>query len=215
MHREFKGVWIPKELYLLKQLSWIDKLILIEVDSFSSNELECFVSNDHLAEFTQASVSSIEKAVSKLVKAGYLTRTRKKINGKSTRFLLVNSSRFCDKLTINTANNISQNLRTTKYNILKQTTKTKKESKPVNITECIKTFIEVNSTETEAIKFYNYYEANGWKQGNAAKSIKNWKAAANNWIIRAKEYNQKNIANGYDTSKINTDRLKQYIKQGR
>lgn len=214
MHRDFKGVWIPKELYLLKQLSWIDKLILIEIDSFSSNDLECFVSNDHLAEFAQASVSSIEKAISKLVKAGYLTRTRKKINGKSTRFLLVNSSRFCENLTTNAANNLSQNLRPTKYNILKQTTKTNKESKPVNITVCIEAFIEANSTETEAIKFYNYYEANGWKQGNAAKSIKNWKAAANNWIIRAKEYKQKNLANGYDTSKINANRLTEYINKG-
>ena len=47
MNRDFKGVWIPKGLYLNKDFSWIEKLIILEVNSFSANDLECFVSNDH------------------------------------------------------------------------------------------------------------------------------------------------------------------------
>lgn len=41
--------------------------------------------------------------------------------------------------------------------------------------------------EEEAHKFYNYYQANGWMVGGKVK-MKDWKAAANNWITRGKEF---------------------------
>ena len=40
--------------------------------------------------------------------------------------------------------------------------------------------------EVEAEKFFNYYEANGWRVGK--NPMKNWKAAAAGWNTRAKEY---------------------------
>lgn len=38
----------------------------------------------------------------------------------------------------------------------------------------------------EAEKFYNHYEAVGWKLGGKV-GIENWKAVAQNWILRADE----------------------------
>ena len=63
MARQFKGVWIPAELYLDKSITWTQKIILLEVDSFSKNNLECFVSNEHLANLIGISESGIEKAI--------------------------------------------------------------------------------------------------------------------------------------------------------
>ena len=40
--------------------------------------------------------------------------------------------------------------------------------------------------KTEAQKFFNYYESNGWKVGK--NPMKNWKAAANNWITNSNTY---------------------------
>ena len=212
--RNFKGVWIPKDLYLEKGLTWTQKLILLEVDSFSNNGLPCFVSNEHLSEFTRASLSSVEKGISKLVQAGYLVRTRQRIDGKSTRFLRVDTSKFCDWTTVKEAEKSPQKLRPTNNNILNQTTKPKKERTPVDITVVIEAFTAVGSTETEALKFYDYYSANGWTQGKN-KPIVDWRAAARNWIRRAAEYNTQNAANGFNAAKIDAERLADYIKGGR
>jgi hypothetical protein len=47
-------------------------------------------------------------------------------------------------------------------------------------------FTKNNSTEHEAQKFFNYYEANGWKVG--ANPMKKWRSAASGWILRCKDY---------------------------
>ena len=54
--------------------------------------------------------------------------------------------------------------------------------------------------KTEAQKFFNYYESNGWKVGK--NPMKNWKAAANNWITNSNTYakgttnNQRKLTKG-------------------
>ena len=213
MNREFKGVWIPKKLYLEKGLTWTDKLIILEVHSFSNNGLECFVSNDHLADFTQASLSSVEKSISKLVKQGIIVRTKKKIEGSYQRFLRVANSNFCEDAAVNSAIDHPYILRPTNINIQKQINKTNKERTPVNNEVVINAFVEAGSTEKEANKFYDYYESNGWKQGKG-KPIINWKAAARNWIRRSEEYKINNNANGFDRTKISGERLRNYFNEG-
>jgi hypothetical protein len=51
-------------------------------------------------------------------------------------------------------------------------------------------FLEKENTIIEAEKFYNYFESNGWLVGGKTK-MKDWKAAARNWILRAKSYAEK------------------------
>lgn len=48
--------------------------------------------------------------------------------------------------------------------------------------ETIQFFTDSNSTKNEAIKFYSYYESNGWKVGK--NKMKDWKASARGWIMR-------------------------------
>ncbi|WP_130733991.1 transcriptional regulator [Flavobacterium sp. J27] len=50
-------------------------------------------------------------------------------------------------------------------------------------------FLEKNIPEYEAEKFYNYYESNGWLIGGKTK-MKDWKAAARNWMINAKKFDK-------------------------
>lgn len=70
--RDFKGVWIPREVWLDERLSMLDKGILAEVDSLDTTEDGCFASNDYLAEFCQCSPTKISKSISKLIELGYL-----------------------------------------------------------------------------------------------------------------------------------------------
>lgn len=72
MERDFKGVWIPKEIWLDDRLNALDKVILAEIDSLDMSERGCFASNKHIADFCQCSETKVSTAVSKLVKLGYL-----------------------------------------------------------------------------------------------------------------------------------------------
>lgn len=70
--RDFKGVWIPKEVWLDTDLNALDKIILVEIDSLDSEERGCFASNKYLAEFCQCSESKVSRSISKLTKFGYV-----------------------------------------------------------------------------------------------------------------------------------------------
>lgn len=71
--RDFKGVWIPKEVWLDKRLSMLDKGILTEIDSLDMGEKGCFASNEHLAEFCQCSLTKVSTSISKLIELGYVS----------------------------------------------------------------------------------------------------------------------------------------------
>jgi hypothetical protein len=61
---------------------------------------------------------------------------------------------------------------------------------PPKLEEIYLYFREKNAPEIEGQKFFNYFESNGWKIGGRSP-MKNWKAAANNWILNAEKYNPK------------------------
>ena len=73
MVRDFKGVWIPKEIWLHKDLSLVEKCLLIEIDSLdNSPERGCFASNKYFADFFQLSESRIANILTDLKKRGYI-----------------------------------------------------------------------------------------------------------------------------------------------
>lgn len=49
-------------------------------------------------------------------------------------------------------------------------------------------FNEKGYPPVEAEKFYNYFQSNGWLVGGRSK-MKDWKAAARNWMLNAKKFN--------------------------
>lgn len=58
---------------------------------------------------------------------------------------------------------------------------------PPSTDDAITYFCEQGSSAAEAKSFIDYYVANGWKVGGRA-TMKNWQAAARNWIRRAGQY---------------------------
>lgn len=70
--RDFKGVWVPKEVWLDGKLNALDKIILAEVDSLDQGEKGCYASNKYIAEFCQCSETKVSTAISKLIQLGYL-----------------------------------------------------------------------------------------------------------------------------------------------
>lgn len=65
MNRDFKGVWIPKEIWLNTELTMLEKIILVEVSSLD-NENHCIAGNEYFATFCNCSESKVSKAIKKL-----------------------------------------------------------------------------------------------------------------------------------------------------
>lgn len=70
--RDFKGVWIPKIVWLDERLNALDKVILTEIDSLDNGDRGCYASNKHISEFCQCSETKVSTAISKLIKFGYI-----------------------------------------------------------------------------------------------------------------------------------------------
>ena len=72
---------------------------------------------------------------------------------------------------------------------------------PPDILEVEMYFLERDSTKLEAERFFNHYESNGWLVGGKSK-MKNWEAAARNWLINSKKFNNtsnsSSFANGVE-----------------
>ena len=63
---------------------------------------------------------------------------------------------------------------------------------PPHLSEIKMYFAEKEAPAEEAEKFFNHYESNGWLVGGKSK-MKNWQAAARNWLLNSKKFNAKNV----------------------
>jgi hypothetical protein len=77
--RDFKGVWIPKEIWLSENLSLMEKVLFVEIHSLD-NERGCFASNRYFANFFQVSPRQIATYVASLREKGFVTTTVRNLN---------------------------------------------------------------------------------------------------------------------------------------
>ncbi len=83
-HRDFKGVWIRKEIWLSKDLSLQEKALFVEIQSLD-NERGCFASNGHFAEFLGVSDRQVRTYLKRLEEKGYIRVTIKNRNQRTIR----------------------------------------------------------------------------------------------------------------------------------
>ena len=69
--RAFKGIWIPKEIWLSNDLTMQEKIMLVEIDSLD-NEEGCFATNKYLADFFGISKTRVSIILNNLIEKGYL-----------------------------------------------------------------------------------------------------------------------------------------------
>ena len=74
-NRDFKGIWIPKRLYMSREFNPKEKFVLLEIYSLSnSKDKKCYAGNEHFANFVGLSTSSIQKMLSNFELKGYIKR---------------------------------------------------------------------------------------------------------------------------------------------
>lgn len=64
--KQFKGVWIPVEIWEAEGLSWMEKCLWAEISSLGTEDKPCYASNAYLAEMFNSSEASIANMISKL-----------------------------------------------------------------------------------------------------------------------------------------------------
>ena len=101
----------------------------------------------------------------------------------------------------NTTNNTSEYTTISNDIVVGQQPKQKKFQKPT-IEEIEKYCVERNNG-VNATKFFNYYEANGWKVGK--NSMKNWKAAVRTW--EQNNYDKGGINNATSNTSTQSNRF--------
>jgi hypothetical protein len=72
MNRDFKGIWIPREIWLDKNLTLQEKVFYVEIDSLN-NERGCYANNNYFAEFFGISTVRVSEVINSLVRKGYLS----------------------------------------------------------------------------------------------------------------------------------------------
>ena len=80
--RDFKGVWIYKNLYLSRDYTPNEKFLLLEIYSLSNGKnKQCYANNRHFADFIGVKENTIQKAILKLEKNGHIRREYTYKNG--------------------------------------------------------------------------------------------------------------------------------------
>ena len=74
--RIVKGIWIPIEIWEAQDLSWNEKILLMEIDSFTSKGKDCYISDEYVADLLGVSERTARTMLSNLVAKGYVRKTR-------------------------------------------------------------------------------------------------------------------------------------------
>lgn len=195
--RDFKGVWIPKDIWLDDRLSAVEKVLLIEIDSLSGGELGCIKTNESLAEFCQCSVRTITQAISHLKELGLVYvesfNGRQRVLRSSLAKFARQTSKNCQAdsqnllgayIDSNTSSNTSSdtNICAEASAPSKKKTRKAKQFTPPTLEE-VQAHVTEKGYHFSAQSFFDYYSASNWHFANG-KPVKSWRQCCVTWENR-------------------------------
>ena len=207
LQRDFKGVWIPKEIWLDIRLNALDKIILTEINSLDNGEEGCYASNKYLAEFCKCAESKISITISKLKKLDYIEQInfdgRKRFIKTKRQTFNFYKADFKNLKDINIYNNIDNNNTTTnkaKENDFKEVIDFYNNNigllTPYGL-EVLESYLEDFSTEVIIYAMQKSVEANKRNMQYIKAILNNWNNKGIKTLIEAKE--ESNNFNKKDT----------------
>ena len=220
--RAFKGVWIPADIWLSKELTISEKIILTEIQSFCDHYQSCFASNEHFAELLQVGERRIQKVLKTLEAKGVIERElvyKKGTKEIEKRFLRVREG-WCPSgryphVQVDVpphdqkfADNIPSMNNTSNSNIYGQNAKNKQTKKKVFVPptlEEVEAHINEKGFHFNAKEFIDYYEASDWHRKDG-KKVSNWRQCCVTWESNAKKHGETNkVSNSASPSGIRTN----------
>ena len=67
MERIVKGIWVPIEIWQDADLCWNEKVLLMDIDSFTSRGKECYISNEYICDLLGVGERTARAYVSHLI----------------------------------------------------------------------------------------------------------------------------------------------------
>ena len=188
--RIVKGIWFPIEIWEADDLDWNEKILLLEIDSFTSKGMDCFMSNDYIAKMFHISERKAADMVSDLIAKGYVIKT--KFDGRR-RFIESNiiaklAGQTCKKQHSRLAKNNIADLQDLhpNYNKYNNDSTNHQNNKDVRFVKPtlydVQTYCLERGNTIDPQAFIDFYESNGWMVGK--NRMKDWKAAVRTWESR-------------------------------
>ena len=236
MHRDFKGVWIPKEFWLNRDLGWSEKALLVEISSLSQNSHGCFALDGYFAEFLGVSPGAVANLIRKLKGDGWL-EIEGRGRDRTIRISESGQARLGEPIPQNYGNfpqkygNIPQNYGIPIYRIINTEINTEEEhrlsvelsqsgkSRPKKKGSRLPSDFEVTAemvawaaerTPKLDLNIETEKFRNYWIGVAGAKGVKlDWTATWRNWMLNAESYREKwGVTNGKNQGATSTNRDK-------
>lgn len=187
MERIVKGIWIPIEIWQDKSLSWNEKILLMEIDSFTAKDRECYISNEYIAELLGVTDRCARKYLSHLLQLGLIRVV--KFDGRKR--YVESTISFQAEWNICSRQDGVSVPHTDNNEYINNNSLYKRESsrfqKP-SIEE-IRQYCSSRGNNVDPDQFFNFYESKGWIIGKSP--MKDWRAAVRTWEKREKEVPQR------------------------
>jgi len=180
--REFRGIWIPKEIWLEKNLTLQQKVFLVEIDSLDGED-GCYATNEYFAEFFGLSAKRVSVVINSLVEAGLVESQINKERG-NKRILKI-SDRYPRKQGYPIPESKDTLSPESSTYILSDNKTDNREKRggtsrflPPTV-EQVREYCTERINNVDAERFVDHYESNGWMVGKT--KMKNWRAAVRTW----------------------------------
>lgn len=184
--RIIKGIWFPIEIWEAEDLDWNEKILLMEIDSFTSKGLDCFMSNEYIAQFLKISEWKAGQMVNDLIKKGYVIKTkfdgrRRYIESNVIGSLLKDKGQPFEKPKADFGKTQANNINITNQDNILSKRKAREVFTPPSVAE-VAAYCRDRGNRISAEAFVAFYESNGWMVGK--NRMKDWKAAIRTWEQR-------------------------------
>ena len=199
--RDFKGIWIPCEIWLASELTLLEKIFLVEIDSLD-NEQNCYASNAYFADFFGISKGRCTQIIKSLEAKGFI------------QIQLIRDKNVIKKRVIRVVRKLNTPIAKTKQGYLENAEDNntylnntdiggkppKRFTKPslAQITE----YKNQNQYISDPQAFLDYHESRGWVVGRSP--MKDWKSAYRRWETNQKKWSKEN-ANKQSSSERRSD----------
>lgn len=192
MDRNFKGIWIPKEIWLAENLTLQEKVLLVEIDSLDNEETGCYASNNYFSKFFGMTPGRISQIINGLVEKGFIsTQLIKEGKEIRQRIIRINKPPYPEVFNIlntyleNYKGGIKyfkegylENYKENNIELINKNNNIYRFHKPT--LEELKEYIKEKNLNVDPQAFIDYYDSVGWKVGGKAP-MKDWKATCRRW----------------------------------
>lgn len=186
MERIVKGIWIPLEIWQATDLSWNEKILLMEIDSFTSQGKECYISNGYIADLLGVSERSATRCLSHLIEAGYVRLVRTDGRKRYIESDIIVHSALTNLSMLGRQECLHTNINDLNKNIdnIERDNKGRSRFQKPSLEE-VAEYCRTRNNTIDPEEFFAFYESKGWMVGKSP--MKDWKAAVITWEKSAKK----------------------------